>query len=83
MKQNWNIGSFFILIFMGFVVIWAGVALAAAPASSDAGNFPRSLESYTDAEVGGIWAILKNRVKEEPFNLVATLIFFLAIVHTS
>ena len=70
------------MIFMGFAVTWVGVAPAAAPASSDAGNFPRSLESYTDAEVGGIWAILKNRVKEEPFNLVATLIFFLAIVHT-
>jgi hypothetical protein len=43
-------------------------------------SFPRPLESYE--EVGGIWPTLKNRVSEEPFNLAATLIFLLAIVHT-
>jgi hypothetical protein len=45
-------------------------------------DFPRSLASYNDADQGSIGAILKNRIKQEPFNLVATLIFFLAIVHT-
>jgi hypothetical protein len=64
------------------VVLWAGVALAAAPSPADAEAFPRSLESYNDAEAGGIWAVLQNRVRQEPFNLVATLIFFLAIVHS-
>jgi hypothetical protein len=39
------------------------------------------LKSYSDADERGIWAILKNRVQQEPFNLIATLIFFLAIVH--
>jgi hypothetical protein len=45
-----------------------------------ADTFPRSLESYE--EVGGIGLTLRHRVIEEPFNLVATLIFLLAIVHT-
>jgi uncharacterized membrane protein (DUF4010 family) len=36
------------------------------------------LKSYSDADERGIWAILKNRVQQEPFNLIATLIFFLA-----
>ena len=71
-----------VLGFLGFVVLWAGVALAAAPSPADAEAFPRSLESYNDAEAGGIWAVLQNRVRQEPFNLVATLIFFLAIVHS-
>jgi hypothetical protein len=56
--------------------------ILAAEDPADAKAFPRSLESYNDAEVDSIGAILKNRVKQEPFNLIATLIFFLAIVHT-
>ena len=43
-------------------------------------SFPRVLETYAD--VGGLWPTLRNRVSEEPFNFVATLIFLLAIVHT-
>ena len=65
-----------------FVVLFTSVVAAAEPAAPDAEAFPRSLESYEDDDAGGIWAILKNRISEEPFNLVATLIFFLAIVHT-
>lgn len=48
----------------------------------DARQFPPELESYQDAELKSIGAILANRIKKEPFNLVATLIFFCAIVHT-
>jgi hypothetical protein len=46
---------------------------------------PRSflaLWSYDDADMGGIGAILANRIRQEPFNLVASLIFLCAIVHT-
>jgi hypothetical protein len=59
--------------------VGSGVA-ADPPADTEA--FPPSLESYDDADGGGISTILKNRVQAEPFNLVATLIFFLAIIHT-
>ena len=82
MKQKWKTGTVIVLCCLCFAVLWAEVAPAAEPVSSDAGNFPRSLESYNDADAGSIWAILQNRVKAEPFNLIATLIFFLAIVHT-
>jgi hypothetical protein len=54
----------------------------AAEPSADAKPFPRGLESYDDADVDSIWTILVNRVEREPFNLIATLIFFLAIIHT-
>ena len=59
------------------VMLQAGAALAADP---PAGSFPRALDSYE--EYDGIWTTLKSRVAEEPFNLAATLIFLLAIVHT-
>ena len=82
MKLKWNTGTVFLLCYLSFVVLWVGIALAAEPVSPNAKDFPRSLESYNDPDAGGIWAMLKNRVKHEPFNLIATLIFFLAIVHT-
>jgi hypothetical protein len=42
--------------------------------------FPRPLESYEDS--GDLWEVIWGRASTEPFNLVATLIFLLAIVHT-
>ena len=58
-----------------------GVLAAEKPANT-AKTFPRSLDSYNDAGVESIFTILKNRVKQEPFNLIATLIFLCAIIHT-
>lgn len=58
-------------------------AVAAVPASSeDEATFPRPLSSYPDADGRGLWEQLSGRVAAEPFNLVATGIFFLAISHT-
>ena len=71
-----------VLCSLGLIALWAGAVTAAEPVASDAEAFPRDLESYNDADLDSIWAILKNRVQREPFNLIATLIFFLAIVHT-
>ena len=71
-----------VLCSLGLIALWAGAVTAAEPVASDAEAFPRDLESYNDADLDSIWAILKNRVQQEPFNLIATLIFFLAIVHT-
>lgn len=67
-----------------FVVLFGLLFFAAnglAEASSEhVDAFPRAIESYEDE--GGIWTVLKGRITAEPFNLVATMIFFLAIVHT-
>ena len=64
-------------------VCWGGGAVAWAVSSEpiDAA-FPRALESYHAAEGAGAWAIVKARAEAEPFNLVATAIFALAVVHT-
>ncbi len=45
-------------------------------------NFPPDLSSYPSAEGLGIWETLQSRAEAEPFNLVATGIFLLAILHT-
>jgi hypothetical protein len=80
MNRKRAIWLFLVACFLG--VVLAGGVLAAGEPSKDAREFPPSLDSYNDADVGSILAILKNRVRQVPFNLVATLIFFCAIVHT-
>jgi hypothetical protein len=58
--------------------------LAAAPAwaAETAGDFPRALTSYHDVAGSGVLEVLAGRIREQPFNLVATIIFLLAIIHT-
>lgn len=64
------------------LVMGAREIQASPPHSDDTTPFPRALDSYHDEDAGGIWSVVVNRVREEPFNIVATLIFLLAIVHT-
>lgn len=45
-------------------------------------KIPRPLDSYNDSHLTSVGEILKHRIKEEPFNLVASIIFLLAILHT-
>ncbi len=55
---------------------------AASPPASGDSAFPRSLESYDDGHIESIGSILMHRIRQEPFNLFASLIFLMAIVHT-
>lgn len=46
-------------------------------------RFPIPLKLYAQEEQDmGLWAKLCHRVQVDPFNLAATIIFFLAILHT-
>jgi len=46
-------------------------------------SFPLPLNQYDASEKGmGLWEKLASRVKQDPFNLAATLIFIGAIIHT-
>jgi len=57
--------------------------LAAANEVAATGDvFPRALNSYAETAASGLWSTLAARAEAEPFNLVATGIFLLAIVHT-
>jgi hypothetical protein len=71
-----------VLCMLVFASGWTGDLFAAAPAAPETAAFPPDLESYGNSQLDGIGAILVHRIRQEPFNLAATLIFFLAIVHT-
>ena len=45
-------------------------------------DFPVPLSAYPPASASGLVATLAARVSAEPFNLVATAIFLLAVIHT-
>jgi len=45
-------------------------------------EFPRSLASYPAMPGQALWDVLRARVDADPINLVATLIFALAVFHT-
>ena len=57
-------------------------ALTNAPPMPYTGPFPRPLDSYGDEQSVDVFTVLANRAFAEPFNLVATVIFLLAIIHT-
>jgi len=69
-------------------IAWAGVVLFFAPIARAASgenpacDFPTPVASYADGGVPGVRAKLLGRVKADPFNAVATAIFFAAIAHT-
>ena len=71
-----------LLIFMlfGAVMICAAIAVAAS-GNVPVTEFPPDLQSYNDAGQSIIERLI-HRVKVNPFNLVGTLIFLLAIIHT-
>lgn len=65
---------------MGAIFCPLAEAVCAAPASE--AIFPPPLSSYNDDLGSSIWQKLGQRIVAEPFNIVATAIFFLAIIHT-
>jgi hypothetical protein len=72
-----------LVLFIAFSLLGVFPALAAGPGpSTNAAPFPRPLESYGDAGSVDVWSVLFTRAFAEPFNLVATIIFLLAIIHT-
>jgi hypothetical protein len=63
-------------------LFWLIVASTAVAAEHLPGSaFPRPLAAYT-SESPGLASTLRARIRDEPFNAVATGIFLLAIVHT-
>jgi hypothetical protein len=81
MKVNLIVVCFLFSLVLPFL---GGLAFASTPEAGHVAEqqFPRALERYQDEDIPGLMSILTNRVKKEPFNLVATLIFLCAIVHT-
>jgi len=53
-----------------------------APPPPYSGPFPRPLDSYGDEGSNDVLSVVANRAFADKFNLVATIIFLLAIIHT-
>jgi len=70
------------LLWMMPAVVSVGDAQGAGAVDDKVGTFPRDLQSYDDQGAESILEILKIRARQEPFNVIATLIFFFAIIHT-
>ena len=70
--------SMTLCLFAGAPVLATDVSAAHTETTS----FPHPLDDYADSEIDTIFGKLQYRIQAEPFNLVATLIFLLAILHT-
>ena len=82
MKRRWKACVCVLACLLGTGFAGLALATSADTEHSSRPEFPRSLESYHDDERQSIGAILAHRIKEEPFNLAAILIFLCAIIHT-
>jgi hypothetical protein len=76
-----------ILGFLLVIILFGGrLEPARAAAGPDAAHaqvsFPKPLEDYHDDQVPRLLQKLINRVRVDPFNLIGTLIFCCAILHT-
>ena len=70
-------------MFRLFPFCFAGpILLSNAAAAVSDSPLPRALTSYAAAPGASLWEVLRQRVEAEPFNLVASVIFVLAICHT-
>jgi len=69
-----------LVILLTSLTIWT--TGTSAHSTETTSEFPRLISSYEDEELTSIKEILLNRIEKEPFNLVATLIFISAIIHT-
>lgn len=68
------------LIRLGFIV--ALCVAGSVFAASTSVEFPRALDTYAVAPGASAWETVKARAVAEPFNLVASGIFLLAVLHT-
>ena len=67
---------------LGFLVVTLGSAAFAASAPAELPAFPRPLADYAAVQSPDLGSTLAGRARVEPFNVVATIIFVLAILHT-
>ncbi len=70
------------LLLLGLGLSLFLTALAATAAGVPARDFPPPVDSYHDRQIPSIFEKLAHRIRREPLNLVATIIFVAAIIHT-
>jgi hypothetical protein len=74
-------GKTFLLLSLGLSLCLITVGDVTAEVVKPAADFPLPVDSYGDQQIP-LFGRLIGRVQREPLNLVATIIFFAAIIHT-
>ncbi len=72
----------FVMPLLMFIIVFGVTLSARASEVSTDSILPFDYKLYGDEGITSLWGILKHRMAKEPFNLVATIIFICAIVHT-
>lgn len=60
---------------------WSTPHMKASTNVSTQVHLPVPIESYEDEHYTSVYDMILHRIESQPFNLAATLIFFLAIIH--
>ena len=80
MKRKVIISVLLLVIFAGFSIVFAS---SGGSDHLEELDFPLPLDSYSDAEQGmSLSEVLIHRIEAEPLNLIVSLIFLFAIIHT-
>src|SRR6202049_2660642 len=75
-------GRRLLLLGLGLSLCLTTLSATAAGLLRPAVDFPLPIDSYHDQQIPSLFGKLMGRIQREPLNLVATIIFFGAIVHT-
>jgi hypothetical protein len=75
-------GKTLLLLGLGLSLCLTTLAATAAGLLRPALDFPLSVDSYHDEQIPSLFGKLTGRIQREPLNLVASVIFFAAIIHT-
>jgi hypothetical protein len=75
-------GRRLLLLGLGLFLCLTTLAATAAGLLRPAIDFPFPVDSYHDQQIPSLFGKLTGRIQREPLNLVATIIFFAAIIHT-
>jgi hypothetical protein len=75
-------GRTLLFLGLGLSLCLTTLSTRAAGLPRPAVDFPLPIDSYHDQQIPSVFGKLTGRIQREPLNLVATIIFFGAIVHT-
>src|SRR6201987_560308 len=75
-------GRRLLVLGLGLSLCLTTLATTAVGLLKPAVDFPMPVDSYHDQQIPSIFGKLTGRTQQEPLNLVATIIFFAAIIHT-
>jgi Na+/H+ antiporter NhaD/arsenite permease-like protein len=70
------------IVLLVFVLQVSALGAAVAPVAPAEDSFPKPLSTYKDPEGAGAWAVIKNRGALDPMNVIVSLLFLCAILHT-